>query len=86
MTFAFPQGRTRLQLKAGHSLDADARFIDAAAGDYGVKPDSPAIALGFVNFDMRSFGVAGTGAKNHRAHTGVAFCNKPQASDSRLVR
>jgi hypothetical protein len=40
-----------------HSLEADARFIDVAAGDYEVKPDSPAIALGFVNFDMRSFGV-----------------------------
>jgi PDZ domain len=40
-----------------HSLEADARFIDEAAGDYEVKPDSPAVALGFVNFDMRSFGV-----------------------------
>jgi hypothetical protein len=40
-----------------HSLEADARFFDAAVGDYRVKPDSPAIALGFVNFDMRSFGV-----------------------------
>ena len=40
-----------------HSLEGDARFIDAATGNYGVKPDSPAIALGFVNFDMRNFGV-----------------------------
>ncbi|HTF70633.1 MAG TPA: PDZ domain-containing protein [Edaphobacter sp.] len=40
-----------------HSLVADARFIDAAAGDYRVKLDSPALTLGFVNFDMRNFGV-----------------------------
>jgi hypothetical protein len=40
-----------------HSLEADARFVDAAAGDYGVKPDSAAISLGFMNFDMRNFGV-----------------------------
>jgi hypothetical protein len=40
-----------------HSLEADALFIDAAAGDYRVKANSPAEALGFVNFDMRDFGV-----------------------------
>jgi hypothetical protein len=40
-----------------HSLDANARFINAPGGDYRVKPDSPAISLGFVNFDMRDFGV-----------------------------
>ncbi len=40
-----------------HSIEADARFRDSAVGDYGIKPDSPAIALGFVNFDMRDFGV-----------------------------
>jgi PDZ domain len=40
-----------------HSLDADARFINAPSGDYRVKPDSPAISLGFLNFDMRDFGV-----------------------------
>jgi PDZ domain-containing protein len=40
-----------------HSLEADAHFIDVTTGDYGVKPDSHAIALGFVNFDMRNFGV-----------------------------
>lgn len=40
-----------------HSVEADAHFIDAAAGDYRVKPDSPAKALGFVNFDMHDFGV-----------------------------
>jgi PDZ domain len=40
-----------------HSLDAEAQFINAPSGDYRVKPDSPAHSLGFVNFDMRGFGV-----------------------------
>lgn len=40
-----------------HSLEADARFIDVATGDYRVTTDSPAITLGFVNFEMENFGV-----------------------------
>ncbi len=40
-----------------HSLDADARFIDSATGNYNVQPDSPALQLGFANFDMHVFGV-----------------------------
>jgi hypothetical protein len=40
-----------------HSLEGDARFVDPAAGDYRVKSGSPAFALGFVNVDMRMFGV-----------------------------
>jgi PDZ domain len=40
-----------------HSLEADARFIDPPNGNYNVQPESPALRLGFVNFDMRDFGV-----------------------------
>jgi PDZ domain len=40
-----------------HSIEADARFVDAVAGNYTVRQDSPALQLGFVNFDVRSFGV-----------------------------
>ena len=49
-----------------HSLLADPQFIDTAKvfrpdyaprGDYRVNPTSPALALGFVNFPMDSFGV-----------------------------
>jgi hypothetical protein len=40
-----------------HSLEADARFADPAAGDYRVKDASPALKLGFVNFPMDQFGV-----------------------------
>ncbi|MEO8616190.1 MAG: PDZ domain-containing protein, partial [Luteolibacter sp.] len=41
----------------GHSILADARFVDPASGDYRVKDGSPALALGFVNFPMDQFGV-----------------------------
>ena len=40
-----------------HSLVADARFVDPAAGDYRVREGSPALALGFQNFPMDRFGV-----------------------------
>jgi hypothetical protein len=40
-----------------HSFEADARFIDTATGNYDVQPDSPALQLGFTNFDMHDFGV-----------------------------
>jgi hypothetical protein len=40
-----------------HSLQGDAMFVDPLAGDYRVKPGSPALSLGFVNFEMHSFGV-----------------------------
>jgi hypothetical protein len=39
------------------SLQGDAEFVNAADGDYRVKPDSPAYTLGFVNFNMQDFGV-----------------------------
>ncbi|MCX6953730.1 MAG: PDZ domain-containing protein [Verrucomicrobia bacterium] len=51
---------TRLQQQSGrdeHSLVADALFVDPSTGDYRVKPGSPALALGFVNFPMDQFGV-----------------------------
>jgi hypothetical protein len=51
---------TRLQQQSGrdeHSIVADAEFIDPARGDYRVKPGSPALARGFVNFPMDQFGV-----------------------------
>jgi hypothetical protein len=47
----------KLSKQDAHSLTADAGFINAAAGDYRVADNSPALALGFVNFPMDSFGV-----------------------------
>jgi hypothetical protein len=40
-----------------HSLETDARFVDPATGNYNVSPDSPALQLGFANFEMHAFGV-----------------------------
>ena len=32
-------------------------FVDPEHGDYRVKPESPALRLGFRNFDMDHFGL-----------------------------
>jgi len=40
-----------------HSVLADPMFVDPVNGDYRVKPESPAIKLGFKNFDMDNFGL-----------------------------
>jgi len=40
-----------------HSTFADPMFVDADNGDYRVKPESPALKLGFKNFSMDEFGV-----------------------------
>ena len=36
-----------------HSVFADPMFMDAQGGDYRLKPESPALKLGFMNFDAR---------------------------------
>ncbi len=40
-----------------HSLVGDPMFVDAPNGDYRVRPESPALKLGFKNFPMDEFGV-----------------------------
>ncbi|MCX7015074.1 MAG: PDZ domain-containing protein [Candidatus Sumerlaeota bacterium] len=40
-----------------HSKTGDPMFMDPEKGDFRVKPDSPALALGFENFPMDQFGV-----------------------------
>jgi hypothetical protein len=55
-----PQPATDLQKQSGRdqeSIVGDAEFIDPAHGNYDVKPGSPALAAGFVNFPMDQFGV-----------------------------
>lgn len=46
-----------------HSITGDPQFIDAAAGDFRVQSSSPALAIGFKNFPMDSFGVISKGLK-----------------------
>lgn len=40
-----------------HSLAVDPLFVDAENGDFRLKPDSPALKLGFVPFDMSKVGL-----------------------------
>ena len=40
-----------------NSVVANPQFMDAASGDFRVKPNSKALELGFVNFDMSNYGV-----------------------------
>jgi hypothetical protein len=40
-----------------HSVFADPMFVDPANNDYRVKPGSPALALGFRNFEMGTWGL-----------------------------
>ena len=39
------------------SAVADPMFVDAAKGDYRVKPESPALKMGFKNFEMGTWGL-----------------------------
>jgi hypothetical protein len=57
---AEPAPATALEGASGrdeHSIRADVLFVDPAKGDYRLKDDSPALALGFKNFPMDQFGV-----------------------------
>jgi len=50
-----------------HSLQGDPQFINAAAGDFRVKPGSKALTIGFKNFPMNEFGVVSSGLKSKAA-------------------
>ncbi|MBI5386758.1 MAG: right-handed parallel beta-helix repeat-containing protein [Verrucomicrobia bacterium] len=45
-----------------HSRIADPRFVNAAAHDFRLQPDSPALALGFQPFDISQAGLYGDAA------------------------
>jgi len=40
-----------------HSVFADPLFVDPKNGDYRLQPESPALKLGFINFDAREAGL-----------------------------
>ncbi len=57
---AAPVPAVKAQKSSGwdrHSIEADPLFVDPANGNYKVRVNSPALALGFRNFPMDQFGV-----------------------------
>ncbi|MBI2421773.1 MAG: right-handed parallel beta-helix repeat-containing protein [Candidatus Hydrogenedentes bacterium] len=57
-----------------HGAIADPGFVDAEHGDFRLKPDSPALALGFVPFDFSKAGLYGDPAWVKRTE---AFAHEP---------
>jgi hypothetical protein len=50
------------------SLAGDPRFVDPSVGDFRVRPGSPALAIGFVNFPMDRFGVTSKRLRDQAAN------------------
>jgi hypothetical protein len=50
-----------------HSLEGAPLFVSPENGDYRVRPESPALILGFNNFPMDQFGVNKPGFKQEVA-------------------
>jgi len=47
-----------------HSIIADPLFVDAEAGDFRLRPESPAFALGFHEFDLSTVGPRPAGQRD----------------------
>ncbi len=71
-----------------HSLVGDPMFVDPTKGNYHVKEDSPALRLGFKNFDMDHFGVTSPRLKRIARVPDFPQVEKPQASvaDAKKLR
>jgi hypothetical protein len=77
-----PRPASELAQQSGrdeHSIAVDALFVDSTKGNFTVKINSPALALGFVNFAMDDFGVR-TPALRALARQPVMFDREPHAN------
>lgn len=71
--FVCDSGQMRYFIKNGvdsNSINGDPLFVDPAKGDFSIQSTSTAKEIGFVNFDMHSFGVVKPSLK--------AFAKKPE--------
>lgn len=57
-----------------NSLEADPMFVDPQNEDFTVKPESPAVKLGFKNFEMGNWGVTKTEFKEIVAQIERDYC------------
>lgn len=76
----------KMQQISGHdakSLEGDALFLDADHGDWRLKPESPAIKLGFKPFDLAHFGVTNARLK---PMADAAYATFHQASKAKAQR
>ncbi len=56
LEYDFEAWKTKGSFLDQHSVVADPLFIDAENGDFRLKPDSPALKLGFEQIDIRNVG------------------------------
>jgi len=71
-----------------NSVVADPLFVDAANGDWTLRPESPALKLGFVPFDWKQAGVTGTAEWKQLAATPfppMKYGMKPKAQPLELT-
>ncbi|MBW7992050.1 MAG: PDZ domain-containing protein [Planctomycetes bacterium] len=69
-----------------HSVFADPLFVDADNGNYQVKTQSPALQLGFKNFDMNKFGVIKPAFQFEASKESRHFKPAPTEAESVSVR
>ncbi|MEA1951603.1 MAG: hypothetical protein U9N87_09470, partial [Planctomycetota bacterium] len=61
-----------------HSLLADPLFVDAAGGDYRLRPESPAFKLGFKPIPVHRIGLLGSGKMGQKSLSRVSRSQKEQ--------
>ncbi|MDP4290146.1 MAG: PDZ domain-containing protein [Bacteroidota bacterium] len=82
----FPDTSALLKARANgtdqHSAAGDPLFVNPAKGDFSVKKESPAIAVGFKNFSMNEFGVMTPKLKALAKQPGIPVLRSSNTSDN----